>query len=215
MESKSNPMYKSAMTSGLIVGIALVVFSLLIYIMGVVKPPFWVSLLQYVIIIGGIIYGTKKFRDDDLGGEISYSKALGFGILICVFASIIMGVYMILLMTVIDPEFMNKMISVIEEEYVKMGMAEEQIDAAMKIVGKMQSPIFMAISTVITFAIMGTIFSLITSAFLKKEKSIFEKMEEHMRELPTPEAPREKEEEEQPEEGALLDDETNNVDLRA
>mgnify|MGYP001572411810 FL=1 len=107
MESKSNPMYKSAMTSGLIVGIALVVFSLLIYIMGVVKPPFWVSLLQYVIIIGGIIYGTKKFRDDDLGGEISYSKALGFGILICVFASIIMGVYMILLMTVIDPEFMK------------------------------------------------------------------------------------------------------------
>ena len=174
MEPKSNPMYKSAMTSGLIVGIALVVFSLLIYIMGVVKPPFWVSLLQYVIIIGGIIYGTKKFRDDDLGGEISYSKALGFGVLICVFASIIMGVYMVLLMTVIDPEFMNKMISVIEEEYVKMGMSEDQIDAAMKFVSKMQSPLFMAISTVFTFAIMGTIFSLVTSAFLKKEKSIFE-----------------------------------------
>lgn len=174
MEPKSNPMYKSAMTSGLIVGIALVVFNLLIYIMGVVKPPFWVSLIQYVIIIGGIIYGTKKFRDEDLGGEISYSKALGFGVLICVFASIILGIYMILLMTVIDPEFINKMMSVIEEEYVKMGMSEEQIDAAMKIVGKMQSPIFMAISTVFTFAIMGTIFSLVTAAFLKKEKSIFE-----------------------------------------
>jgi hypothetical protein len=32
----------------------------------------------------------------------------------------------------------------------------------------------MAVSTVVGFAFMGTIFSLVTSAFLKKEKSIFE-----------------------------------------
>jgi hypothetical protein len=174
MEPKSNNMYKSAMTSGLILGIALVVFSLIIYIMGVIKPPFWVQLIQYVIIIGGIIYGTKKYRDEDLGGEITYSKALGFGILICVFAAIISGIYTVLLMTVIDPEFVNKMMSLIEEEYVKMGMSEEQIDAAMKMVSKMQSPLIMAVTSVVGFAFMGTIFSLITAAFLKKEKPIFE-----------------------------------------
>jgi len=174
MEPKSNPMYKSAMTSGLILGIALVVFSLIIYIMGVVKPPFWVGIIQYLIIIGGIVYGTIKFRDDDLGGEISYSKALGFGILICVFASVISGIYTVILMTVIDPDFINKMMSAIEEEYVKMGMSEDQIEASMKIVGKMQSPVIMAISQVIGFAFMGTIFSLVTSAFLKKDKPIFD-----------------------------------------
>jgi len=174
MEPKSNPMLKSAMTSGLILGIALVVYSLILYILGVIKPPFWVGLINYAVIIGGIIYGTKKYRDDDLGGEISYSKALGFGILVCVFASIISGIYMILLTTVIDPEYMTKMLSAFEEEYVKMGMTEEQIDASMKMMTKMQSPIFMAVSSVIGFAFMGTIFSLITSAFLKKEKSIFE-----------------------------------------
>jgi hypothetical protein len=174
MEPKSNPMFKSAMTSGLILGIALVVFSLIIYIMGVIKPPFYVSILQYVIIIGGIVWGTKKFRDDDLGGEISYSKALGFGILICVFASIISGIYTILLMTVIDPEYMTKLMSVIEEEYVKAGLSEEQIDAAMKMVGKMQSPIIMTITSIFGFAFMGTIFSLVTAAFLKKEKAIFD-----------------------------------------
>lgn len=174
MEPKSNPMYKSAMTSGLILGIALVVFSIIIYITGVVKPPFWVSIVQYLIIIGGIVYGTKKFRDEDLGGEITYSKALGFGVLICVFAAIISGIYTVLLVTVIDPEFMNKLMAIMEEEYIKMGMSEEQIDATMKVFTKMQSPLFMAISTVIGMAFMGTIFSLVTSAFLKKEKSIFE-----------------------------------------
>jgi len=167
-------MFKSAMTYGMFVGIALIVLSLLTYIMGVIKPPFWVSLLQYVVIIAGIIYGTKKFRDEDLGGEISYSKALGFGILICVFASIIIGIYMIIFMKIIDPEFMNKMMAVIEEEYVKAGLSEEQIDAAMGMVSKMQSPIIMAIGTVFTFSFMGTIFSLVTAAFLKKEKPIFD-----------------------------------------
>lgn len=174
MEPKSNTMYKSAMTSGLIVGIALVVLSLLIYIMGVVKPPFWVSLLQYVIIIGGIIYGTKKFRDEDLGGEISYSKALGFGVIICLVAAIISGIYTILLMTVIDPEFISKLMSVMEAELVSKGMPEEQIEATMKIMSKMQSPIIMSVTAVISLTFMGTIFSLVTSAFLKKEKSLFE-----------------------------------------
>ncbi len=183
MEPKSNPMYKSAMTSGLILGIAIVVYFLLIYaIMGVIKPPFWIAILQYVIIVGGIIYGTKKFRDEDLGGEISYSKALGFGVLVCVFASIIYGIYMILLMTVIDPEYMSKFMSIIEEEYVKAGLSEEQIDSMMKMVGKMQSPLIMALSTIFSFAFMGTIFSLVTSAFLKKEKSIFENPSEQKQE---------------------------------
>lgn len=81
---------------------------------------------------------------------------------------------MILLTTVIDPEYISKMMAAFEEEYVKMGMSEEQVDASLKMVSKMQSPIFMAVSSVIGFAFMGTIFSLITSAFLKKEKSIFE-----------------------------------------
>ncbi len=174
MESKSNPMFKSAMTYGLFVGIALIVFSLLTYVMGVIKPPFWVSLLQYVIIVAGIIYGTKKFRDEDLGGEISYSKALDFGILICVFASVIVGIYMIIFMKVIDPEFMNKMMAVLEEEYAKAGLSEEQIDVAMGMVSKMQSPIIMALGTVFSFSFMGTIFSLVTAAFLKKEKPIFD-----------------------------------------
>jgi len=174
MEPKSNTMFKSAMTSGLILGIALVIFSLVLYIMGIIKPPTWLGLLNYLIIIVGIVYGTKKYRDEDLGGEIAYSKALGFGVLVCVFASIISGIYMMLLMTVIDPEYINKLMSIIEEEYVKAGLNEDQIDAAMGLVKKMQSPIFMVISSIIGFAFMGTIFSLVTSAFIKKEKPIFE-----------------------------------------
>jgi hypothetical protein len=174
MEPKSNTMLKSAMTSGLILGIALVVYSLTLYIIGMIKPPAWVGIINYLLIIGGIIYGTKKYRDEDLGGEISYSQALGFGVLVCVFAALISGVYTILLMTVIDPEYISKLMSIMEEEFVQKGLPEEQIDAAMKMLNWMRSPIFMTLSTIIGFAFMGTIFSLVTSAFLKKEKPIFD-----------------------------------------
>ena len=177
MEPKSNIMYKSTMTTGLILGVMLVVFSLIIFLVGVniIKPPLWASLIQYLIFIVGIVYGTKKFRDEDLGGEISYSRAFGFGVLSCVFAAIIYGIYMILHMNFIDTDYLTKLMSAMEEEYIKAGFSEEQTDAAMSMAGKMmKSPIMMSLIMVISFAFMGTIFSLVTSAFLKKEKPIFE-----------------------------------------
>lgn len=54
----------------------------------------------------------------------------------------------------------------------------------------------------------------ISGEALGEEKSTFKKLLEHMEELPTPEEPRAETEEEKSEEGPLLDDETNNVDLR-
>jgi hypothetical protein len=170
-------MLKNTMTSGLILGIVLVVFSLIIFLMGIniIKPPFWASLLQYLIFIVGIVYGTKKFRDENLGGEISYSKAFSFGLLSCVFAAIIYGIYMIIHMNFIDTNYLSKFMSAMEEEYLKAGFSEEQTDMAMSMVGKMmKSPIMMSFIMVISFAFMGTIFSLVTAAFLKKEKPIFQ-----------------------------------------
>ena len=47
------------------------------------------TFLTWGIIIGGIVYGIKKYRDGVLKGFISYGSALGYGVLISLFASII------------------------------------------------------------------------------------------------------------------------------
>lgn len=174
MENKSNTMLKSAMTWGLVLGVALVIFSLILYIVNILKPPFWVSLINYLVIIGGIVLGVKKYRDDDLGGEISYGKAFGFGVLICVFAALISAVYTYLLITVIDTEYMSKLMAITEEELLNKGLPEEQIDAAMAMSKKFTSPLFITISSVIGMGLIGAVFSAIVAIFMKKEKPIFD-----------------------------------------
>lgn len=174
MENQGNPMLKHSMNYGLIMGVGLVILSLLVYLVGVVRPPFWVSLINYAIMIGVIVYGTKKYRDEVLGGGITYGQALGFGVMISLFASIIFAFYMLLNTKVIDPGFVDKMLELTEEELLNKGMPDEQIEAALSMSKKFMSPMFMTISTLFGTVFIGTLFSLITSIFLKKEKSPFE-----------------------------------------
>jgi putative exporter of polyketide antibiotics len=174
MENQKVNTTKSAMTYGLILALGLIVFHLLQYIMDVYKPPTWVSLLNYAIIIGGIVYGTIRFRNDELGGYISYGRSLGMGVLISVFASIVYGFYFYLLTAVIDPGYMENVFKMLEETYLEMGMDYDQVETTMGMVKKFQTPLLMVLSNVFGFTFIGTIFSLIVSIFIKKEEPLFE-----------------------------------------
>ena len=174
MENQKPSMFKSAMTYGLILALALIVMHLIQYMMDMYKTPLWVSILTYIVIIAGIIYGTIRFRDDELKGYISYGKALGSGVLISLFSSIVYGFYFYLLAGVIDPNYLENVFKTMEQAYFEAGMTYEQIDMAMAMVRKFQSPIIMMISSIFTFTFMGTIFSLITSIFIKKEEPLFD-----------------------------------------
>ncbi|MEY1639759.1 DUF4199 domain-containing protein [Tenuifilum osseticum] len=173
MEKQGNPMLKHSMNYGLIMGVALIILSLITYLAGIVKPPFWVSIINYAIIIGIIVWGTKKYRDEVLEGAITYGNALGFGVLITLFAGVIVAVFTYIQITLIDPDFVSKMLAIAEEELVKRGMPDEQIEMAIEMQKKFMSPLIMTISSLLGMVVMGFIFSLITSIFLKKEKSSF------------------------------------------
>ncbi len=175
-DQKVNPM-KSAMTYGLILALALIVFHLVQYLMDVYKPPTWVNILNYAIIVGGIVYGTIRFRNDELNGYISYGRALGSGVLISLFASVVYGFYLYLLTAVIDPSYMEGLYQVIEETYLEMGMADDQVETMVAAVKKFQTPIMMFVSSIFSFTLMGTLFSLITSIFIKKEEPLFDSNE--------------------------------------
>lgn len=174
MENVSNSPTKSAMLYGLFLGIALVFIHIVQYVMDVYNPPFWVSLISYAAMIGIILWGQKKYRDEELGGFISYGKSLGFGVLVSLFSAIIYGFYFFILVGIIDTAYMSKLLEVIIEKYEEMGMTDDQIEAAVEMVKKFQSPIITVVSTIFSFVFMGTIFSLITSIFVKKEKPLFD-----------------------------------------
>jgi hypothetical protein len=174
MEEKKANIIKSAMTYGLMLALALIVIHLVQYLMDIYKPPVWVNILTYAVIVGGIVYGTIRFRDDELGGYISYGKALGFGVLLSLFASVVYGFYNYLLTAVIDPTYMEGVYRMLEETYIEAGMDYDQVETVMETVKKFQTPLMMVFSSLFGFTFMGTIFSLITSIFLKKEEPLFE-----------------------------------------
>ena len=71
---------------GLYIGIGLVVFDLIIWVLNSKGTSFFQNLNLFILIIG-IVYCSQLYRDKELGGFITYGKALKFGTLLSFFAS--------------------------------------------------------------------------------------------------------------------------------
>ena len=63
----------------------------------------------------------SKHRDDDLDGYITYGRAFGAGMLVILFGAIIYGFYIIMLVKVIDPTYIDKMLDITAAKLYEMG----------------------------------------------------------------------------------------------
>ena len=179
MEQKST-FWKSAMIYGLYLALALMLFSVILYATGLIlnQKIGYVSMIIYVI---GIAFAQISYRNNELDGTISYSQALGFGVAIMLFAGIITSFYTMILYTFIDPTLIDQMKIAQEDILLQRGMSEDQIEMAMKVASKMMTPGWISIMGLFGSVFMGTIISLVTSIFVKKqtdEDAFDEAMEE-------------------------------------
>lgn len=175
MENYSKPsMAMTAAIWGAITGMIGIVYTLILYYADLMtnKPASWAS---YAILIVGIYLGTKAFRDQSLGGYISFGKALGTGVLISLFNAIISVIFMLILFLVIDPELMTKIMAEQQDKMLESGkITEEQMEQGMEMGKKFFIP-FAIFGGLVAGVFFGTIISLITSAILKKEGDPFNK----------------------------------------
>ena len=170
MEEKSASIWKSSLTIGLYLAIALILVSVVFYVTG---SPFSKvgQYLSYPIMIGGIILGQLAYKKA-LGGTLTYGQAVGAGVLTMVFASVISGIYTYLLYAVIDPSLQEQLGIYTEEQIIqKGGVPEEQVEMAVNMAAKFQTPPIMFAMAVVGGAFIGTIISLITAIFIKKNPS--------------------------------------------
>jgi hypothetical protein len=181
MEKKST-FWQSAMTYGLYLGIALVLFNVILYVLGQNLNPAlrWIT---YVLITAGIFYSQLNYRNRELNGYIQYSTALGFGVAVMLFAGIIQSLYTVILYKFIDPTILDQIRMIQEEAMLQKGLPEESIETATDMIAKFQSPVLMAISGLFSFALLGFIISLITSIFVKKndEGNAFDEVMEEVK----------------------------------
>jgi hypothetical protein len=167
MEQNVN-VWKANLTNGLILGLAGVVYSLVIYFMDLSFNK--VQGFVFIAIEGVILFFLlKSYRDSHKHGQITYGESMGAGVIICLYYSLIIAVFTYLLYTVIDSGLVGKQLAMVEETLQKKGMPQESIDMAMKLQTKIMKPAFIAPLSVLGNMMWGVVLSLIVSIFIKKE----------------------------------------------
>lgn len=170
MEEKSVSIWKSAFVSGLYLAIALILLSVIFYVTGHTFSKV-AQYLTYPIMIAGVILAQVNYKKA-LDGTLTYGQAVGVGVLAMAFAGLISGLYTFLLYQVIDPSLQEQLRIFTEEQIIKQGrVPEEQLEMAVNMAAKFQTPSIMFAMAVVGSAFIGLIISLITAIFIKKNPS--------------------------------------------
>jgi hypothetical protein len=158
---------------GLITGVAMVLLSLLFYVLDVTMTG-WIQYASLVILLAGIVVGTLAYRDKCSRGYLSYGRSLGSGVLISVVVGLIMAIYSYLFFNFFDPGELLKLKQIAEEKMFEKGLTDEQVEQAMSMTKMFMTPVFIAISSLFSMALWGTVFSLLASIFIKKNDDSFD-----------------------------------------
>lgn len=170
MEQKPASLFKSSLTSGIYIGVVLILISVILYVAGVMFET-WAQYTTWPILVLGAIYAQLTFRKS-LGGEMTYGQALGVGVLALIFASVLSSIYVYILYTVIDPSLLEQVRIMTEQRLVEQGnIPEEQLDQVIEMSMRFQKPGIMALMGIFGGALIGLIISLITGIFTKKNPS--------------------------------------------
>jgi hypothetical protein len=170
MEEKAASIWKPTLTTGVYIAIVMILLSVVFYVTG--NPFSKVSqYLTYPILIGGVIWAQMNYKKA-LGGTLTYGQGIASGVLAITFASLISSIYTFILFKFIDPSLTEQLRIFTEEQILKSGkMPEEQVEMAVNMATKFQTPAIMFVMGVFGGAFMGLIISLITSIFMKKNPS--------------------------------------------
>lgn len=179
MEEQSSNRLKVTMTYGIYlagISIAISVFvwaTSLIEHIGLFGSAF-IGILQLALMAFLLVYYTKRYRDTMFNGKITFGQAFSFGVMLVVFSSLISSLYSYILNKYIDPDYMHRVMTMIQDKTYQMlsnsGMSQDQIESQMVKIEErgIPSPIETLVSSLEGGLIGGAIMSLISSAIVKK-----------------------------------------------
>ncbi len=172
MENKRSQL-KVAMNYGTLYGLAGIAVTLLFYFIGTDIQSRIPQLIGWVLLVVFISMGIKSYRNEDLGGFISYGRSLGTGTLIGLFGGIITAIFIVIFFNYIAPELQEQIINSSQEKLAEQGMSEEQVEQAINMTRTFMSPVWLFLFSILGATFMAFIFSLIISIFYKKEDNPF------------------------------------------
>ncbi len=169
MEEKKATALKNGFNYGMITGAALIVFSLLLFLMDqhMNRSIAWISVL---FLMGGMIYGTFRYRNAT-GGYLSYGQAFTATFYTGLFAAILATIYTYLFVTVIHPGYMQEMLDMTRVQMLESqpGLSEEQVEQTIEMTSKFMNGPMIALTGFLTNLVSSVVIALLAAIFLKKE----------------------------------------------
>ncbi len=177
MESQTTTT-RIALKWGLIAGIISIILSVATQLMGIknsqdVSIGFFLFLIAFSFTCLIQVLSMKDFKNQN-NGLMTYGEGLGIGTLSGAIWGLVSGGFNIIYVKYIDSSEMIKQANQMRQKMEEQGATDEQMEINEKIIAYATDPSLTFIFTVIIGFIGGLIISLVISAILKKEKSIFE-----------------------------------------
>lgn len=167
---------KSAMQYGVIFGIIMVLELVISYSFNLTAENkaygISINILNFLVLpIILISMGCNNYKNILNGGFISLRECLKIGVTICVIAALIYAVFSIFF-NMVFPEFAEKILNDVKEGIIKQGEGKpkEQTQMALAMTEKMMKPYVVLPLTIVMYAFIGLIYSLIIGAIVKKDK---------------------------------------------
>ncbi len=164
-----NELYKSTMTYGLYVGIALAVVISIFHLFGVVEIPGSKSeLFISIVLIFSMLFFGRKYQQTHYPNGISYGQSFRFLTLIIIFSTLIYIFFLFLYYSFIAPEAISIYLEQVEQVFNElMTTDEEQAKVLNETYRALVTPGVMAFSMGFKQIISGLFMNLIISFFIK------------------------------------------------
>jgi hypothetical protein len=167
---------KSALQYGVIFGIIMIIELVISYSFGISPENnkgygITINVLNFLVIpVSLILIGCNNYKKLN-SSFISLGECLKVGVTICVIAALLYSIFFVVF-NIIFPEFMETLLTQTKEAMMKQNpnMTKEQFDMAVSMTEKMMKPIFIVPITLVMYAFIGLIYSLIIGAIVKQER---------------------------------------------
>jgi len=158
MENQNYPTWKHALTYGIYLGVALIILSLLFYVLDMFTQK-WTEYVGYVFVLGFIIIASISYRDKHLNGLITYGQSFS------------VGFFTYLFITFVGDDYKALMLERSEEQIIKSkpDITDEELDIALNFSEKLMRPWWLGVIVFLANLFFSVIFALIVSIFVKKE----------------------------------------------
>jgi Protein of unknown function (DUF4199) len=176
MDKNTSPA-KSGTIYGVLFGVLMVLEFVIMYVIGMkslvnTSAGVIVNVANYLVLPILFIYlGCNQYKKDINNGFISISECLKTGVSITVIAGLIYALFNVVF-NMIFPDFINEMLEITRDKMIadKPTISSQELEMGLGMVKKFMNPFIVLPVTLVMFAFIGLIYSLIVGVIVKNDK---------------------------------------------